>query len=429
MLDSLDDHTLNLLEVLDVDIAPQHNSQNSNRKDGGGGDKHHLLRITIRLINSRPSRRTHSIRLLLPNISKDDREVCLALLWQILHKFNRHNTSPNSRSDRTTNGTSDGREHTLDSEHNSDILMGCNGQSSDLLGNNEGSAGEGVEDLAHDYVSDIHIWLTKLDHKRNAQDREWDTKVERNWLVAAGVADNETDDNGPKAGSDGVNVTDVSRWGELEVIDDLEHRGEEGVPDVETDEECGCENAGSEDGAVQEEVIGDVGDGGEETLPDCEEDDHDAADGDHGNDEWLPPSIWLVVVDGEWEEEETQSSGDEEESDEIELDAPVHDGLDPGASRGLALGDESCLLGLTLVLQEQEEEWEADGWSDDGERSVAPSPSWALKEGFGEWTCDPDGSDVDGGGECEHETSVAKLGGIGDENTEDVDSSGVSNKG
>ena len=98
----------------------------------------------------------------------------------------------------------------------------------------------------------------------------------------------------------------------------------------------------------------------------------------------------------------------------------------PCAAGSLALGDETRLLGLTLVLEEEEEERETDGRRDDGEGSVAPSPAWSLEEGLREGTGDPDSDDVDAGREREHETSVAELGGIGHEDTEDVHGSGVS---
>lgn len=426
VLDNLDDHTLNLLEVLDIDISPQHNCENSDGQNGGRGDKHRLLGVTVRLVNSSTGWCTHSVPLLHLNTSKDSREVRLALLRQVGHKFTRHNARPNCSSDRRTNGTSNGREHTLNSEDNGNILMGRNGQSSDLLGDNEGSSREGIEDLTHDYVSDINIWLTELDHKRNSKNREWDTEVQRDRLVAAGVTDNEPNDDGPEAGADRVDVGDVAGGGELEVVDDLEHGCEVGVPDVEADEQSRSQDTGAEDGSVQEEVVWDVGDWGEETLPYGEEDDHDAADGDHGDDEWLFPSVWLVVVDGEWKQEQSKSSSNEKESDKIELNTPMHNSLLPCAAGGLALGDETRLLGLTLVLEEEEEEWEADNRSNDGEGSVAPSPAWTFEEGLRERTGDPDGGDVDAGGEREHETSVAELGGIGDEDTEDVDCSSIS---
>lgn len=304
--------------------------------------------------------------------------------------------------------------------------MGCNSQRSDLLSDNEGSTREGVEDLTHDYVSDIHIWLTELDHERDAQDGEWDTEVQRHRFIASGIADNKTNDDGPEARSDRVDVTDVSGRRELEVVDDLEHGGEVGIPDVETDEQGCSQDTGTEDGSVQKEVVWNVRDGGEETLPECEEDDHDAADGDHGDDEWLFPSVWLVVVDGEWKQEQSKPSSNEEQANKVELNSPVHDRLLPCAARSLALGDETRLPGLTLVLEEEEEEWETDGRGDDGEGSVAPSPAWSLEEGLREGTGDPNGDDVDAGGEREHETSVAELGGIGDEDAEDVHGSGVS---
>lgn len=304
--------------------------------------------------------------------------------------------------------------------------MGSDGQGGDLLSDDESSTGKGVKDLAHDDVTNVDVWLTELDHECDTEDGEWDTEVEGDWLVAAGVTDDETDDDGPEAGTDGVDVGDIAGWRQLQVVDNLKHGGEVGVPDVETDEDGSGQHAGTENGSIEKQVVWDVGDWCKEALPEGEEDDHDASNGDHGNDERLPPALSLVGVNAERQEKETKSKDDEEESYEIELDTPVVDGLAEGAAGLLTLDDETGLLGLSLVVEEEEEERCANGWSDDGECAEAPSPAWAVHEGLGQWAGDPDSSNVDAGGEAEHETSVPQLRGISDEDTENVDSSGVS---
>jgi hypothetical protein len=46
-----------------------------------------------------------------------------------------------------------------------------------LRGDDQRSAREGDEDLAHDYVPDARVCLAELDHEPDAENRKWDPEV------------------------------------------------------------------------------------------------------------------------------------------------------------------------------------------------------------------------------------------------------------
>jgi hypothetical protein len=50
-----------------------------------------------------------------------------------------------------------------------------------------------------------------VNHETDAEDCDRDAEVEGEPLEAAGVADQETDDDGPEAGADAVNIDDWDR--------------------------------------------------------------------------------------------------------------------------------------------------------------------------------------------------------------------------
>ena len=56
-------------------------------------------------------------------------------------------------------------------------------------------------------------------------------------------------------GSNAVNVDDVVGLGKAEVVDNHEEGGEEGIPDVEGNEQDGREDTGAQDGTVRHEVV------------------------------------------------------------------------------------------------------------------------------------------------------------------------------
>ena len=195
-----------------------------------------------------------------------------------------------------------------------------------LLANDQGTTGEGNEDLAHDNIANVDIRLAEVDHQPSAKHGDGNTEVDGDPLEPASVTDGQTDNNGEQARSDAVDLSDVAGLGDGESVDDLEERVEVGVPDVEADEQSGSKNTGAHNGAVREEVIGDEGDGGELGLPDGEDDEEDDAKDEEADDDRGLPLQGLESVHVKSEQEEGQTGGDQKQTNGIELGGVVDKG-------------------------------------------------------------------------------------------------------
>lgn len=75
---------------------------------------------------------------------------------------------------------------------------------------------------------------------------------------------------------------------------------------------------------------------------------------------------------------------------------------------------------LALVVVEDEQNWQGDHRSDDGERAESPLPSAVLVERLCRSWASEGGEDVWRGGESEGESTILDSGGIGNEYLENV---------
>lgn len=100
-----------------------------------------------------------------------------------------------------------------------------------MFADDDYGAADGDEDLTHDDVADVLVWLAEMDHETLCEDVEWYGKVEEPFKVA-GLADEETDAEEESAGEDVEGRADVSCFCDGEIGDYLEEGGEVGVPAV-----------------------------------------------------------------------------------------------------------------------------------------------------------------------------------------------------
>lgn len=128
--------------------------------------------------------------------------------------------------------------------------MGGDSHGGNLTADYEGSTTEGDENLGHDNVADIVVWLAEVDHETTSEGDDWQTEVKRKPLEAARVLDGDSDNDTPEAGSDGVDVEDVSGIADVHSVDDLQVGEEVSIPKVEGNEQGGIEDTGTDDGLV-----------------------------------------------------------------------------------------------------------------------------------------------------------------------------------
>lgn len=160
---------------------------------------------------------------------------------------------------------------------------GCHG--TDLLRNDKGAAAEGDEELTHDYVANIDVWLTEHNHKHDTKECKRHTKEQSLPLEIARVAQDKPSDETPKTGSHAVDVENVSRTYDIQAWHHLEKGREIAIPDVELDEQDGGNEGTAKDGAIREQVERDEGDWRDFPFVDDEADDCDESDDDHRDDQ------------------------------------------------------------------------------------------------------------------------------------------------
>lgn len=75
--------------------------------------------------------------------------------------------------------------------------------------------------MTHDYIADRLIWLTEMNHESHTQNLERDGEIKSEPFEATRDADEVGDNNGPEAGSDGIDVGNVTGMRDTEPMDCL----------------------------------------------------------------------------------------------------------------------------------------------------------------------------------------------------------------
>ena len=422
------DIPLDLLEVLHLDISPHGGRHKGNRQNRRRSDQHSLLRVSVRPHDRVPRRRSPCVLQLNSQLGVDVHQVRQRVFREVLFQLDGKHARPDGRRDRPTDCAADAGEHALHGEDDRDVSLRRRGHGGHLLRDDERAARERDEDLAHDDVSDVDVWLAELDHEADTQDGQRHAEVQRDPLEAAGPTNHDADDERPECGANRVDVANIGSFRYGEVVDDLEERGEVAVPDIEGDEDGARQDARAQDGAVGQEVVRDEGNGCEVLLVQGESDDQDATNDDEADHEGRFPAVSLVRVEGEGKEEKRQASGDEQQADDVEFEKVVFERLCQSAL-ALALWHDAQLLRLAVVPVEEGAQGSGHDGGHDGESAVAPSEAaGAFEEARCDGTADPDGCNVGRRDKGEHEGSILQSGGVGHEDGNRVCHAVVSDK-
>ena len=192
--------------------------------------------------------------------------------------------------------------------------MGNGGEDGELHNQDEDSATNRDENLAHDDVSDILVRGTEMDHETEGEDVNRDSEIESP-LIVAGLADEETDDEEKHAGNNLESRVDISSLGRLKVDNDLQEGGKEVVPGVVGDLVSQIDHAGGDNGSVKEESALEERHRGKPVLPDTEEDESTEANDDHGDDVAGAPTVRGVSGKVERKKEDDETTTKEQNSD------------------------------------------------------------------------------------------------------------------
>lgn len=366
------------------------------------------------MLDSVSSGAANGVRGLNSHVTVDVGKVVQGIVRQILHELLGEDSSPHGSSDSITDGATNGGNHGLDGKNSGDISLGRHGHDGHLLADNEDTTTKGDEDLAHDNVADSNTGLTEVNHETNTENGKRDTEVERLPLETTVESDDDTHDDGNEARAHGVNVGDVGSVSDGLVEDDDEHGVEVVVPDVPGSVDTSNHGVGEEDGAVGDQVPGNKGNGRKVLLPDDKGNDEQATEDEEADSQRRLPGVGLVGVQGKGQEEQDETSADEEDTKDVELDGPVLDRLAEGSAALLAR-DHAGLLSLSLVVVEESSQRNGDDGVDDGPDAQTPAESETVEGALSSGTVGPDGGEVGRGGEGDHESSALQLRGVGDE--------------
>ena len=229
-LPSLDNATLDLSQLLDLEVLPHRDEEEARDQEAGRGDGQVPLSDAVGIDDRSTLGGTDGV-------GKLSRKRAIQL--RIQGRVSRQSVAEglgellgiDGCRDGLADGTADGREDTDESEHGGDVLVGCSGHDGHFLADDEGAAAEGNEDLAHDDPSDSLMWLPEMDHETDSEDFEAE-HGHGEPLEATELADHESEDYRPEAGSDAVNVCDVAGVRDGKTVDCLQVVVEVGIPDA-----------------------------------------------------------------------------------------------------------------------------------------------------------------------------------------------------
>ncbi len=123
-----------------------------------------------------------------------------------------------------------------------------------------------------------------MDHQAGAQEEEGKAEEETGILEVLGVADVDSEEHTPEAGSDVVDVEHVSGHRDTKAVYDHQEVEEEQVPAVEGEERQGGHEASPQHAALFQELVSNEVGTGDPLLP-CGEDEEEAESDHHHGDE------------------------------------------------------------------------------------------------------------------------------------------------
>lgn len=307
----LEDHTLGLAKLPEVVIPDQEDGSKGKDHDAGSGSKHSSLAVAVGALDSQSLRRAHGVGKLVVDDTSNVLGLWEGALGEPLEKLAVEGVGPDGGRDGASKGTANVTSDAQDSEGGGDMLVVNSGEDTNLHAQNEDGSSDGDEDLAHDEVTDGLTRTTEVNHQTLGEDVQRDTDAKEP-LEATGLANTPTDDEQEEARDDVESVGNVTGLGGGQVVDDLEERVEITGPAVVADHVDEIQPTDTDDGSVSEELVLEERLGGDEALVETEDDEDDEASDDHGNDIRGVPTLWSHAGNGEGEQEDDSTSGEQQ---------------------------------------------------------------------------------------------------------------------
>ena len=155
---SLEDSTLRLLalgllQLSDIDVAPQEQASQAERDECYSGDNHLPLHILVGVDDRGPDWAAHGVGQLDRDISVDRSREILAVLGEPIVKLFWEYVGPERTRDCETDRSADGAKQTPHRKGDGNLLMADTSHDRKLCGKSPDSTVDTIEKLAHDQIS------------------------------------------------------------------------------------------------------------------------------------------------------------------------------------------------------------------------------------------------------------------------------------
>lgn len=315
---NLEQHTLDLLDFLDVDVSHQKNPDQGRGHDDSARDQHASLANRVGLDDGISNGIAHRIRELNLKIVVDGLPVLDDRLGQEALQRVGQSVSPDSARDAVADSSAHVTKETKDGKNGGDVVVASRGHDGNLLTNDHGATSKGDKNLAHDDIADLGSRSTEIDEETDEKNVQWHRDQEKP-LVMTGVANQETDEEQPYTRDNVEDGVDVTSFGNAGIEDNLEVGSEVAVPAVVGDLVSGVKKTGSHGVSVEQKLVWDERNGGEELLPDSKGNETGKTNHEHDDDVGGAPVLSSSLGDGKGKEEEDQTGGEKNDSNNCKM--------------------------------------------------------------------------------------------------------------
>lgn len=287
---NLENNTLGLVDLLDINIPNDGHTANCYNHDDCSSDEHVSLGRGIRSNNSNSLLSTHLVAQLDFQALVDILHRSLSRLGQQLGQLLRQCVGPDSSRNTVSNRTTNVAKQIQHSQYSGDVVVLTDGHDGDLLSDDNDTTSQSNEDLTHDGVSDGEVGLAEVDHQADTEDVQRYSDDE-NPLESTSLSDQDTDNEEIDSVDDVEDAGDVTGRSHGHAIDNLQVGSEVSGPAVVGDLVCAAENAGSDDVAVLEQVPREEGDLSDESFPNSKGNQKNETNDKHGDDVSRSPFV------------------------------------------------------------------------------------------------------------------------------------------
>ena len=257
-----------VLPLVDVEVLPHHNRGNTQDQDRGRADAVLALDPAVGVVDGLAGLGARRVAELgVDSADEDGGSLRLHVGRQAVGQGGQEQVVVDTGAGGLADGAADGVEQVDQRKGQGNTLAVTAGHHGHVLTDDQRTAGEGDEDLAHDQVADAVVGAAEVDHQTGAEDHQRKTEAQAQVLEVLGLVDVDSDHDGEESGADTVGLHGVAGVDLADVVDGEQEVLEPDIPHREVEVENGGQQTGTGHGAVLEDFIANEVSAGEPLLP------------------------------------------------------------------------------------------------------------------------------------------------------------------